>query len=138
MVVDTNVLASAAIASTGPVSAIVDSWIRYEFRVVTSAWILGELVRTFNKPYFSDQLPKEDIDAFLEFVQSRSEIVVVDIDNVPAIATQREDDYVLATALAGGARYLVTGDRMVRALDYHQGVQILTPREFAEVLGARS
>ena len=42
----------------------------------------------------------------------------------------------MATAVAGGARYLVTGDRQIRNLGRYQSVRILRPREFHGLAGS--
>jgi putative PIN family toxin of toxin-antitoxin system len=137
-VLDTNVLASGAIASTGPPAAIIEAWNRREVQVILSTWIFRELGRTLGKPYFTDQLGSQDVADYLAFVRSRARFVSLNPAQVPRVATQREDDYVLATAVEGSVDYLVTGDRMVRRIDTHQGVAIVTPREFVEVLAAQT
>jgi len=43
---------------------------------------------------------------------------------------------VLATAVAGHAAYLVTGDLGLQALERYQGVEILSPRLFLDLLDA--
>lgn len=53
---------------------------------------------------------------------------------VHGVAAHPEDDLVLATALSGQADYLVTGDLKLQRLGTHQGVQILSPRAFLDVL----
>lgn len=45
-----------------------------------------------------------------------------------------EDDLVLATAIAGEARFLVTGDKHLQRIDHYQGTIILSPRQFLDVL----
>jgi predicted nucleic acid-binding protein len=55
---------------------------------------------------------------------------------VPRAASHTHDDLILATAVAGSADYLVTGDREPRALGSYEGIAILTPREFLDVLDA--
>ena len=47
-----------------------------------------------------------------------------------------DDDVVLATALAGRADYLVTGDEDLLTLTRYHDTRILTPREFWEILAA--
>jgi predicted nucleic acid-binding protein len=49
---------------------------------------------------------------------------------VTGVATHPEDDFILATAVARGASYLVTDDRKLRAIAAFQAVTILIPREF--------
>jgi predicted nucleic acid-binding protein len=49
-----------------------------------------------------------------------------------------EDLPVIGTALAGGAHYLVTGDKDLLYIREFRGTAILTPREFYEVLSRQS
>lgn len=55
---------------------------------------------------------------------------------ITGVATHPEDDLILATAVSSGAAYLVTGDRRLRAVGAFQGVTLLSPREFSELLAA--
>ena len=50
------------------------------------------------------------------------------------MATHPEDDLILATAVAGNAAYLVTGDRKLREVGSFHGVTMLSPRDFLERL----
>ncbi len=47
-----------------------------------------------------------------------------------------DDDTVLATARLGRVTHLVTGDRGLLALGVHEGIRIVTPRDFL-ALGQR-
>ena len=46
-----------------------------------------------------------------------------------------DDDWILATAVAAQAEYLITGDNDLLTLKTHAGVSIVTPREFLRLLG---
>jgi predicted nucleic acid-binding protein len=60
---------------------------------------------------------------------------VVEIaEPVPEVVPDVPDNLILATALGGGARYLVSGDRALRQLGQFQGVQILSASEFLAVI----
>ena len=50
------------------------------------------------------------------------------------LARSFEDDLVLAAALSAGANYLVTGDTRLQRLRTYEGIRIVSPREFVEVL----
>jgi putative PIN family toxin of toxin-antitoxin system len=43
-----------------------------------------------------------------------------------------DDDWVLATAIAGQAELIVTGDEDLLVLEAYQGIPILSPRQFVE------
>lgn len=44
-----------------------------------------------------------------------------------------DDDLVLATAIAAEAKIIVTGDKDLLVLTHHQGISILSPRQFLEL-----
>lgn len=52
----------------------------------------------------------------------------------PPVCRDSDDDWVIATALAGEAEAIVTGDDDLLALRCHQRVAILSPRQFLERL----
>lgn len=64
VVLDTNVLASGTLASTGTVAQVIDLWRRNAFAVIVSAEILEEFAETLRKPYFAARLTAEHIDHF--------------------------------------------------------------------------
>ena len=52
------------------------------------------------------------------------------------ISRDRDDDWVLATALSGRAEIIVSGDQDLLVLKEFQGIRILTPRQFVELINA--
>lgn len=60
------------------------------------------------------------------------------MSTVRGVATDLEDDLVIATAVAGAAEYLVTGDNGLLAVESFQDVSIVSPREFLELLDLSS
>jgi putative PIN family toxin of toxin-antitoxin system len=48
------------------------------------------------------------------------------------VCRDADDDWVLAAALAGGAEMIVTGDPDLLVLGTHQGIGIVSPRQFIE------
>jgi predicted nucleic acid-binding protein len=54
------------------------------------------------------------------------------------VAGRREsDDKVLETAVAGQADIILTGDRDLLVLGQHDGIRILSPRQFVELMDRR-
>jgi putative PIN family toxin of toxin-antitoxin system len=52
------------------------------------------------------------------------------------VCRDADDDWVLATAVAGGAEAIVTGDGDLLELGAYEGVAILTPRQLIERLAS--
>jgi putative PIN family toxin of toxin-antitoxin system len=133
VVFDTNVLASGAIAVTGPVASVIDAWRRGEVQVVVSSHILGELDRTLSNAYFVTRLDANRRDAFLTLARSTTTVVAITTP-IPDVASTQDDNLVLATAESAGVPYLVTGDAELLRIGQYRGILILSPRQLHDLL----
>ena len=130
VVLDTNVLASGAIARPGSTLALIVDLMRSgTYQVAISQPILDELARTLATSYFSRRITPADSALYLLTVTTAA-ITFPIIVAVHGVATHPEDDLILATALSAQADYLVTGDAQLQALGAYRGVPIISPREF--------
>jgi putative PIN family toxin of toxin-antitoxin system len=133
VVLDTNILASGAISTTGSLRAIVDAWRNSQFRVIVSPPIVEELEHTLQKPYFRRYLPEKLASRFLKLVQKQATVSPITV-SVHGIASHPEDDVILATAVSAKADYLVTGDTKLQHVRTYKGVTILSPKQFLTIL----
>lgn len=134
-VLDTNVLVSGFPARRGVPATLIDFWRQGSYHLVVSEAILSELAETWGAPYWQARYsPAEAADAIALL---RADAIVAPLTvQITGVATHPEDDLILATAVSSGAAYLVTGDRRLRAAGAFQGVTLLSPREFSELLAA--
>lgn len=132
--VDTNTLASGAIAQKGGVVALIDAWRLGNVEFVLSEHILIELERTLRKPYFAARLDELDRRAFLVLLLEFCTIVELR-DPIPTVLDDEADNLVLATAITGNVSYLISGDRELQRLGTFQQVSILSAREFVDLVG---
>lgn len=135
VVADTNVLASGFVRrhpAAFPVQ-ILDAWRERAFILAISDYLLVELERTLNRPYFATRLNPRQIAAILTLLRTEAMLVGI-TEPTQRVATHREDDLILATAVAAQADYLVTGDAKLQHIGAYQGVSILSPRDFVELL----
>ena len=132
-VLDTNVLASGFVSDGGTPGQLLTFWGEAAYELVVSAPILKELERTLSKPYFRERYRPDQVKKALERLQRHAVTAAVTVV-VQGVATHPEDDLVLATAVSAVADLLVTGDHRLRHVQEHQGVTILTPREFLAML----
>ncbi len=133
-VFDTNVLASGFVRPEPAPGQLLLLWRAGHYTLVTSEHILSELARTFQEPYFARHLTPEQRASNLEILR-REALVVPITANVSGVATHPEDDHILATAVSARADYLVTGDTKLQRLGAYEGVTIVGPRQFLELLG---
>lgn len=124
LVLDTNVLIAAYVAR-GICHDLLEHCKR-EHDLVTSGFVLDELE---NKLIVKLKVPEADAREARALAQSGMEVI-----SPPALDAQvcrdPDDDWVLATAVAGRCRCFVTGDRDLRVLKEFRGIGILTPAEF--------
>ena len=134
-VVDTNVLASGLVRGlkASPPVQIVDAWHSDRYTMIVSEHIIGELTRTLADPYFQSHISGDQSARFLALLRRRAILIAVTIE-VRGVATHPEDDLILATAVSARANYLATGDKKLQQLRTYQGVTIVSPWEFLEVL----
>jgi putative PIN family toxin of toxin-antitoxin system len=133
VVLDTNVLISAALSPHGKPSACL-SWVLDNATLVTSRELLDELDTRLARPKFSKYLGDERRRAFVADLALSS--VLVDVRGVIRLCRDPDDDKLLEITIAGGAHCLVTGDQDLLVLNPFRGVPILTPAQFLEAIAA--
>jgi uncharacterized protein len=60
--------------------------------------------------------------------------LVVNPKNVEPVSRDPFDDYILAAAVTGKAKYLVTADKDLLVLKEHKNINIVTPTELRKIL----
>ncbi|MEO0531599.1 MAG: putative toxin-antitoxin system toxin component, PIN family [Planctomycetota bacterium] len=127
IVLDTNVLVSGLI-SRGPPALLLDLWIDDLFEVVTSNEQVLEVARVLCYPKLARRLSDEVAFRLVDRLQQAA-VLVSDLPQVDA-STDPYDNAILATAIAGKARLLVTGDKKhLLALGEIRGVAIVTVQD---------
>ena len=134
---DTNLLASGIIRANpnAAPARLLDSWRAGAglFSLAISEHILSELARTFTKPYFAARITAPEADEAILRLRSAALLTELTIA-VRGVATQPADDLVLATAVSAEADFLVTADIALQQLGVYQGVRIVSPRAFLDLL----
>jgi putative PIN family toxin of toxin-antitoxin system len=125
-----------AVASSGALRELADAWLlERRITALSSEQILDEVERALAKPYFAKRTSADDRRSYLALLR-RETIVVTSRTRVRGAASDPDDDAVLAAAVDGEARYLVTGDRRLRELAAFRGVEIVTARELLDLVEA--
>jgi uncharacterized protein len=127
ILLDTNVLISALLFGGLP-RVLLRTAMRGDIVLVTSPALLDELedilIGKFGFGRAIARLTRAEIEALADLVNP---------GDLLRVSRDPDDDEVLAAAVAGRAEVIVTGDRDLLALGAHQGIRVLTPREFADL-----
>ncbi len=128
IVLDSNVLI-AAFVSKGLCAEILETCLE-KHELVLSDFILKEtgkkLVQKFG-------LAPDEVQEYLDILLLHGEAVKALVLPKP-VCRDPDDDMILATALAGGAVHLVTGDKDLLVLKRYKKIAILNPRQAWERL----
>jgi putative PIN family toxin of toxin-antitoxin system len=128
LVLDTNVVVSAAIGSSAP-ARLIELASDGEIELVTSAGLLAELAEVLAREHLTSRLARRG--------RSKSEVVALYEDIAEVVlsasisqrAADADDDEVLATAIAAGVELIVSGDKPLRNLKSFHRIPIVSPAE---------
>jgi uncharacterized protein len=134
-VLDANVYVSAVIRPQGPPGQILERFLRESaFSIILSPAIVDEVLTALAYPKVR-KLVRADIDAVAWF-----EAVVLLADLIPGeytlqgVSDDPDDDKYIAAAVEGRASFVVSGDPDLLVVEQHEGIRIVSPREFLDAL----
>lgn len=136
-VLDANVFVSAAIRPDGPPGRILEQFLRADaFTLILSDAIVDEVLRALAYPKvrryvrrgLDPALWMADLVLLADFVLESTQVLGVSKDP--------DDDKYLAAAIAGRASLVVTGDPHLLTVGEYEGVRVVTPRTFLDLLSA--
>jgi len=137
IVLDTNVLVSGLISPHGPPAKLVDQFRRAEFVLITSSPQLHELRDVLARDCLRRFVRIEEAATLMANLDSLGEIVRDALPNV-RLSPDPDDNLILATAIAGKADFIVSGDKgHMISLQEAEGIPIITPAQAMEKLGMR-
>lgn len=125
---DTNIFVSALISPGGHPDLLLDAWMRGDVTVITSREQLAEIAGVLSRDRLRRWIDQADADALLEHIDARA-VIVGAIPRV-VVASDPDDNMILATAIAGGAELLISGDKShLLSLGEVEGILIVSPKD---------
>jgi uncharacterized protein len=134
-VLDANVYISAAIRPGGPPGLILERFLRDSaFELVVSPGIIDEVLRALDYPKVRRCLRSGiDAEAWLSGIVLLADLVAGE-QQLRGVSGDPDDDSYIAAAIEGRAMFLVSGDSDLLKVEEHQGVRIVSPRHFLDLL----
>lgn len=130
VVLDSNVLISGFALPSGNSFEILQALDRGKIRAYISLFILDEVAR--NLPKFP-ALNESSIEAAIAYL--REHCMVIDPPSLSSLEDlSPQDNKVLDCAIYSQSLYLVTGDQGLLRIGKHQGVELISPREFLAII----
>ena len=136
-VLDANIYVSAAVRPEGPPGEIIDRFLRGgAFEIVMSQAIVEEVLRALSYPKVRKYIrPGLDSELWFEDIVVLSYLVAGE-RQVEGVSKDPDDDKYLAAAIEGRAGFVVAGDSDLLDLKEYNGIRIVRPRVFLDLLVA--
>lgn len=136
IVLDTNVLVSALISGDGPPGRVLAAVKRGRLMLVTSEAQLAELRTVVGRERLRPYIRAEEAEDLIRNLAAIGE-VAGDLPTV-SVSPDPDDNVILATAIAGQADLIVSGDKKhMLALGQVDGIPIVPAAEAADRLASR-
>lgn len=137
-VLDTNVLIAAVINVKSSVTQkIYQEFLASHFTLIISPEVLEEVEDLINRERIvkRHKMSPNERETIISEIASLSYIVpgATQVE----IARDPDDNKIISAALEDKADYIVTRDRDLLDLKQHQGIKIITPEKFMEILRAK-
>lgn len=141
IVLDTNIVVRAVIGPQGPAGELLDR-IRSPHMLIVSPDMLAEVYDVLTRDHITSLhgLTQGEVREFVQRLEAASLVVAFPQESVPVVVpTDRDDDVVIATAVAGRADVICTLDRHLhrqQVCDYcaERGIRILKDDELLREL----
>ena len=133
-VIDTNILIRALIKPEGTVGPVLRRLSAGDYTRIYSEPLLNELLAKLILPRIRDKyhINDETVEALLGVIALRGELVLP--NRTVRACRDPCDDMLIEAAIAGNARYVVTGDQDLLVLKMFESVRFVTPRVFLQNL----
>lgn len=137
IVLDTNVFVSALISPSGPPAMLYDAWRGGELDLITSQAQIEELAEVLKRDRLRRWIDLEEAEALIDHIGSCA-VVAGDLRPVD-LSPDPDDNVIIATAIAGDAEFLVTGDKShLLHLGEVEGIRVLAPADAVRILRLRN
>ena len=136
-VLDANIYVSAAVRPEGPPGQIIERFLRGgAFEIVMSQAIVEEVLRALTYPKVRKYIRKGlDPALWFEDMVVLSHLVAGE-RQLEGVSKDPDDDKYIAAAIEGRAGFLVAGDSDLLELKEYDGIRIVSPRVFLDLLVA--
>lgn len=128
-VLDTNVLISS-IFWRGPPYKVVKAGLEGKYRPVISTPILEELADKLRGKF---EVPEDKIGLLVDILLVNSEVVEPSSE-IDIVEDDPSDNKIIECAVDGNAGFVVTGDSDLLDLEDYEGMKIVEPSRFLEII----
>ena len=133
IVLDTNVVVSAAVSSDGNPAKIFEMLIAEKIKNYTSEEIINEIKDVMQREKIRKLLNLQERDFIINNFKEFSEKIIPKI-KYEDVLEDKKDNKFLECAVSGKVDYIVSGDEHLIKLKEFKGIKIISPKDFMRLL----
>jgi len=135
--IDANVFASATHNPKSPPAKIIHAWFKDRFQLILSPAILAEIRRVMQYPRIrkASAWTGVEVAELISLLETNAEIQVPGALDLKVVRDPTDDKYMVA-AVEGRADYIVSGDKDLLDLSRYEDIEIVSPRQFLQILAS--
>jgi putative PIN family toxin of toxin-antitoxin system len=138
--IDTNLLIANLLSeasATSAVGVIFQAALADRFTLLLPVVIMEELDRNLlSDPVLATRVARADADALITILSTVAELVPLLPEPYPEVGRDRKDDFLIVHSVIAKAAYLVSWDKDLLTLEEIEGIHIVSPPAFSQVLRA--
>jgi putative PIN family toxin of toxin-antitoxin system len=133
VVLDTNIIVSAAISEEGNPAKVFELLLLEEITNYTTDQIIEEIKKVMARPKITQKLSMVEVSFIVNNFERFSKKVTT-TKTINEIKDDPDDNKFLECAVAASAEYIITGDEHLLKIRKFREIKILSPAEFIEML----
>lgn len=135
VVIDTNILVSAFLSNSGAPAQLLAHLQQEAFVLLVSEPILDEYERalSYEKVSTLHGMSRTEVAETIDNLRATA-VLVEPAEPLQVVEPDPDDDKFFECAVAGGATYIISGDKKVKDVGTFQGIQVVSPPIFLEIL----
>lgn len=131
VVIDTNVFISSFLGKGGNPRKVIDFWKEGTITMCLSKGIIDEYIEVLYRLGIS----KKEIDEILKlFTRSHNSIFTANTKNINFEIKDADDKMFFECAVTLNAEYIISGDKVVLAVENYAGIKVVNPKQFVELM----
>ena len=132
IVADTNIFISGIFWEGNFSSQVIDLWKGGKIELISSLPIVEEIIR--NLRGFKIGMDEKNVKEWEQIILENA-ILVEPSKKLDIVKEDSDDNKFLEAAITGNAGYVITQDKHLLKIKEFQGIKIVKPEQFLEILG---
>ncbi len=134
VVMDTNVIVSAALSQEGNPALIMRMILLDEIKNSTTQEIIAEVKEVLERPKITKKTSLIEREFILKVIEEFSEKINPGL-TFDEVKEDPDDNKILECAVAAAADFIISGDGHLLNLKEFRGIKIISPAEFTKLMG---